>query len=235
MDSSEEEEDSEMEEWRRVERRKRNQLKKKRSKDRKKRKQEEIANRAQRMVGLGPITDDEISKHMAETKNYEVAKVWAIKEHLANNYLYNQEELDKLKIEETKRSNKGDDILYLAARSTSDIRDIYARKAECRADNTTVKNFIPPQFYDRFMSLNKLCAGRRQEDPKLKTRIRFGDKDLKILTKEIGINDPFKLVNLREFAAGVNIPDFNSSDRWKWQEDRPPRRRVKSTIWKTSC
>ena len=113
-------------------------------------------------------------------------------------------------------------------RSKGDIRDIYARKAECKADETTVKNFIPPQYYDRFMALNRLCSGRRQEGPQLKTQVCFGDKDLEILTKIKGSDDPYRVVDLRQFAAGGRIPDFNPNLRWKWQEDRQPRRRVMS-------
>ena len=227
-DSSEEDEEDVTEDWERVERKKRNQLKRRRAALKKQKKKEEIAGKAQRMVGLGPIYDKDISKHIADTKDYNEAKIWAIKEHLAINYKYNQEELDNICIAETKRSSKGDNIIYLAMTSKSDIRDIYARKAECRADSTTVKNFIPPQFYEKFMALNKLCAGRRAEDPLLKTQIRFTEADLEVLVKVKGGEAPYKAVNLKDFAAGGHIPSFDASIKWKWQEDRLPRRRVKS-------
>ena len=110
-ESSEEDEKAEIEEWERIERRKKNQGKRRRARERKQRKREEIANRAQRMVGLGPIRDEEIAKHMEKTNYYETAKVWAIKEHLAVNYRYNQAELDRIKIMETKISSKGDNII----------------------------------------------------------------------------------------------------------------------------
>ena len=227
-ESSEEDENEDLDDWELVERKKKNQRKRRKAAIKKQRKQEEIAEKAQRMVGIGPILDGDISKHMKDTKDYSKAKVWAIKEHLAINYKYNQEELDKISIVETKRSHKGDNIIYLAMLDKGDIRDIYARKAECKADKTTVKNFIPPQFYDKFMALNKLCAGRRSEDSQLKTQIRFNNRDLEVLVKVKGGEDPYKTVDLKKFAAGGHIPSFDNTIKWRWQEDRQPRRRVMS-------
>ena len=226
-ESSEEEEEN-TEEWEKVERRRRNNEKRKRIRERKMRKMEEIAERAKRMVGIGPIRDEEISSQMTGTKNYERAKVRAIKEHLMNNYRYNEEELENLNILETKRSQKGDNIIYMAMEDKEDVRDIYARKAELRVDGTTVKNFIPPQFYGRFMAMNRLCAGRRQEDEQLKTQIRFGVGDLEFFIKRKGEEEPYNKVNLRDFAGGEELPGFEDGIKWRCQQDRPPRRRVGS-------
>ena len=76
---------------------------------------------------------------MKKTGDYEKAKRWAVKQHLAYHYRYNQRELDKLNILETKRMRK-DDIIYIAVDNVRDIGDIYARKAECRSDKTVVKS-----------------------------------------------------------------------------------------------
>ena len=62
----------------------------------------------------------------------------------------------------------------------------------------------------------------------MKTQLRFGDRDLEILTKEKGGEEPFCKVSLRDFLGRDNIPDFDHSVKWKVQVDRPPRRRVAS-------
>ena len=109
------------------------------------------------------------------------------------------------------------------------MRDIYARKAECRSDETVVKCYIPPQFYARFSALNMLCKEKREKDRTLKTQLRFGERDLEVLTKEKGGEEPFRVVNMKEFTKGREIPDFDHTIRWKVQPDRPPRRRVMSS------
>ena len=144
------------------------------------------------------------------------------------NTRYNQAELNNLKILETKRTRK-DDIVYIAVDNPRDIGDIYARKAECRSDNTTVKNYLPPQFFDRFSALNKLCATKRQEDAGLKTQMRFGEGDVEILTKRKGGEEPFRMVDLATFIGDNAIPEFDFNIKWRIQVDRPPRRRVYSS------
>ena len=199
--SSEEEEEG----WDKMERRRRNRDRRKRQKERNRRIQEDVTEKARRMVGLGPITEEDIKEQMTAAKDYRTAKVWEIKKHLADNYEYNQEELNRLNIVETKRSLKGDDIVYLAMTDKADIRDIYACKAECCNDDTTVKMFIPPQYYERFMELNRLCADRRNQEGNLKTQLRFGENDLKVLTKVKGEDAPYHVVSLHEFAEGDQL------------------------------
>ena len=109
-----------------------------------------------------------------------------------------------------------------------DIKDIYARKAECRSDSTIVKSYIPPQFFNRFSALNRICADKRSQDESLKTQIRFGDRDLIVLTKVKGSQDAFEMEDLEDFTAGEELPAIDLKIRWRFHEDRPPRRRVAS-------
>ena len=226
--SDEESSDSGIEEsWNIVDRESRNLARRKRSQDRKYRQKAELALKARRMAGLGPISDHDIEVQMKKTRNYSQAKTWAVKAHLAQHYRYNQQELDALDILETKHTNK-DDIVYIATANEMDIKDIYSRKAECRSDDTTVKIFIPPQFYSRFTALNRICADKRSRDESLKTQIRFGERDLIILTKEKGSQEPYYTEYLDAFTEGEELPDVDMSIKWRFHEDRPPRRRVAS-------
>ena len=113
--------------WDIVNREGRNQDRRRRTKERKERKTQEVAGKARKMVGLGPITDAEIEHHMKTTKDYSKAKNWAVKEHLAKNYMYNQQELDELQILETKRTNR-DDVVYIAVRDERDIKGHIPKK-----------------------------------------------------------------------------------------------------------
>ena len=220
--------DSTDENWTTIDREKRNYDRKRKSQDRKHRKKAELILKAKRMAGIGPITNQDIELQSNRTRNYSQAKSWAVKAHLAQHYHYNQSELDALEILETKRTNR-DDIVYIATANKMDIKDIYSRKAECRSDNTVVKMFIPPQFYSRFSTINRICADRRSRDDSLKTQIRFGEKDFIVLTKEKGSQEPYLVEDLATFADGEEIPDIDLTIKWNFHEDRPPRRRVVSS------
>ena len=225
--SNDESEDRDDDEWKTVGREQRNESRKRRRRERNEKMKLDLTMKARRMAGLGPISSQDVEKQRKKTKDYNVAKVWAVKAHLASQYKYNQEELDALDILETKCNSK-DDIIYIATASERDIKDIYSRKAECRSDDTTVKSFIPPQYWERFSALNRLCAHRRSQDSSLKTQIRFGERDLIVLTKEKGSQEPYSVTDAATFAEGEEIPDIDMAIKWRFQEERPPRRRLTS-------
>ena len=216
------------EEWQTIDREAINRRRRQRTKLRRSKRMTEVAGKARCMAGVGPILDSEINEQLKSTRNYSEAKCWAIKDHLMKYYSYNQRELDDLQILETKRAKK-DDIIYFAVKSEDDIRDIYQRKAECRQDDTTIKMFIPPHYFDRFTTLNRICREKRESNPELKTQIRFGTNDLIILVKQKGSEDPFRIVELRDFTENQDIPPFDMTVKWRIQEDRIPRRRVGSS------
>ena len=223
-DSSEEENESTAN-WSTIDREKKSKEKRKIAKERKSRKAAQVAMKVRRMASLGPISDQEIEQQWKITKDYEVAKVWAVKVHLAEFYDYNQDELDGLNILETKRTNR-DEVIYIAAESEQDIRDIYSRKAEHKVDETVEKSYIPPQYFEWFSMLNKLCSERRAADQNLKTQIRFGENDLNILMKRKGEDEPYRVVDFEYFTKETSVPQFDMTIKWKIQQDRPPRRRV---------
>ena len=60
-------------------------------------------------------------------------------------------------------------------------------------------------------------------------QVRFGHKDLEVLLKTRGSNEPFRLVNLRDFVGTETLPEFDHDLVWRNHKDRPPRRRVTSS------
>ena len=221
--------DSENEtEWTTVERKER-----KREKDRKKNlkrnmRKEETAKKAQSMIGLGPINWEAYEKEMNEEKNYEKAKMNLATEHLRKYYKYDDNEIEQIEIIETKMTVKDEIFIYIVVKDTMDIRDIYRRKAEIRRDDIYLRTYIPPQFFSRFTALNKICRDKRYENPEIKTQVRFGQKDLEILIKNKGSEEPFQKVDLMEFIGKDKIPEFDHKMKWNYTKERPPRRRVTS-------
>ena len=144
-------------------------------------------------------------------------------------YKYNEEELEKISIVETKLNPKGEGTIYIAVEDKSDIKDLFKRKAECKRNEAVLRNFVPPQIFERFVGLNKICATRRKENQGLKMQVRFGSRDLEVLTKYKGSEEPFKTTSLQDFLGDDDIPGYDDTIKWKWNKDRAPRRRVTSS------
>ena len=132
--------------------RRRNKIKLRRARERKEERVANTARKACNMISLGPISSEDITDHMKENRDidYEVAKDMAVKTHLKRYYKYNSEELEVLSIRETMASNKGEGMIHVAVEDHDDIRDMFARKADCKRDDTILRNFVPPQFLHAF-------------------------------------------------------------------------------------
>ena len=123
----------------------------------------------------------------------------------------------------------GNDCIYIAVEDSEDIRDLYIRKADCRRSDVFLRMYVPPQLWDRISTLNKLCSEKRLELKDIKTQLRYGQKDVEILVKEKGSQEPFRLVDMREFLWDADIPSFDHSVKWRRQVERTSRRRVSSS------
>ena len=226
FDSDSDEADTDDSEWSEVDRKKRREEKKK-AQNRKKREIEQMtAMKASSMIGIGPIDSNWVERHKNEKIKFEDSKVLIVKELLARELEYNEEELEELDIRETRLVTKGDGIIYMAMGDQDQIKEIYKRKAELKNDDLTVRSYIPPNYFDRFTHLNRVCKEKREEDSQIKTQIRFGKKDIEIFVKYKNEGAPFKQIKLEEFTDMSKVPGFDHSISWKRYTDKPPRRVV---------
>ena len=221
--TSEESESEDTESWNEVDRKRKNQEKRRLLKRRKKEKEERVATKAAGMAGIGPIDINDATKHMNAGMNFEDAKVAALKDFLRENLGYDETELEELSIVETRFATKGEKILYVAMSKQDHVKELHVRRAESRNDSIRVRNYIPPNFFDRFMALNRICTERRAEDPWLKTQLRFGRADVEIFTKRKGGEAGYRLANLNDFIGQQQLPPFDHNIRWKKFIDHPPR------------
>ena len=220
--SSEEGENTDEEIWEGVERKKRNRMKRERQKKRKNKIEANTSEKASKMIGLGPITQESIDFFEKQGHNFEKAKHEAAKEYLSFFLKFSEQEIEKLNIVGTQLVPK-DDILYLALESTQGIKDIYSRIARCKNPDVSTRNFVPPQWYERYMFISKKCAELRNENHDMKTQIRFGKSDIEILTKHKGQDEPFKLARLETICGGETIPKFDHKLTWRRKNDNPRR------------
>ena len=212
--------------WSQIERKKRNKLKKKKSEKNKKEKQTMNATKASHILGLSPIYTDSVNSYTESTKTYEEAKINAVKEYLNEKLKFNDEELEDMKLKETMISAKGDHTIYVAFQDIEHIKEIHRRMAECGNEDLSSRNYIPPGFFDRYMTINKKCQEYRKDNPSYKTQIRFGAMDVEVYLKERGSAEPYRKVNMEDLMGTDELPAFDHTRKWQMRLDRPPRRKV---------
>ena len=139
---------------------------------------------------------------------------------------YNEQELEELTIEETKLNQGGDNVIYLALSDQEQVKEIFKRKAELKNDRIIVRHYIPPNLFDRFSFLNKVCKDERAKDTNLKTQIRYGKKDIEIYMKYRGDDTPYRLADISDFVDPGKVPPFDHRLKWRRIQDKPPRRKL---------
>ena len=190
----------------------------------------ECAMKAEHMAGIGPIYMTDVITRMDGVTNFEKAKALELKAFLARYLGYEEEELRELTLEETKFATSGDDLLYVAMVDKEQIKELHIRRAESQNENITVRNYIPPNFHERFVYINKMCTEQRRLDKALKTQLRFGHGDIEVFMKYKGEDAGYRLVKLSEFTDITAVPEFNHKIRWKRYVDRPPRRKIRYSL-----
>ena len=120
-----------------------------------------------------------------------------------------------------------DDIVYVAFSSVTDVRNIYGRAAICKHPDVTTQNFVPPQFFEKYMYLSKKCAeARKASGNTLKTQIRFNHDDIEVLTKIKNSNESYKIINLEEICDMDELPNFDPNIKWRKKFSKTQRDRL---------
>ena len=176
------------------------------------------------MIGLGPFDREDLEESCEKEKNFEKVKLNMVKKHLKQINKYNSEEIENMKIKETKITVKEDIFIYIAMEEIEEVRDLYRRKAEIKRDNVMLRNYVPPQLYSRFAALNSICKQKRLENSNLKTQVRFGTQDLEVMVKLKGSNEPFEKQDHNDFVGEASLPEFDEKIKWRKYQDRKPRR-----------
>ena len=222
--SSEEEEKAGEKEWEAVDRKEKNRKRKEKRRERDIRMRSETASKASKIVGIGPITKDTIKHFERINENLEKAKLAAVEEYLQHYLNYSNREIKELSIKDTKHAK--DEIVYVVFEDQGDIRELYGRMAQSKNDELVTRNFVPPQFFNRYMHISAKCKELRDTDPAIKTQMRFGKHDVEVLTKSRGSRDPYKLAPLHDICKGENIPDFDVNIKWHHKKDRLQRQDI---------
>ena len=212
--------------WDTVTCRRQNKEKKKKRKAAKDRLEEITFEKTNHILGVGPISDEKLTGFHKANKNYSEAKIEPVKDFLKERLRFDDDKLSEMNISNTVVSAKCDGVVYAAFEDKGDIHEIRVRTAECREDDIILRNYIPPQIYERYMFVNRICQKMRDKDDSLRTQVRFGVHDVEVMIKTKGSRDPYRIKPLDELTDLRDIPKFDHSKVWSTRVDRPPRRKV---------
>ena len=196
--------------------------------------QTKVATKAKHMIGLGPIRRASVSYFFEITSDFEEAKKMAIDEFLCEYLQLNEDERKFFIIVETAIAKNDEDLIYVTFQDFDSVKEIRSRIAEIQNEEINTRNFIPPQFWERYKFLNKYCAEERNKDSNLKTLIRFNDNDIEVLFKNRKKDEQYFNIPLKEIEDEVGkMPKFDHSVQWVRRQDRPPKnppKKVKEVV-----
>ena len=104
--------------------------------------------------------------------------------------------------------------------------EIHFRKAASRDDDIVMRDYIPPQLHARYMAIAGKASECRASDKKLKTQLRWGEKDIKILSKKKVSDEPLRKIDLNEFMKDTELPDYDSNVKWKARPENKYKRNL---------
>ena len=145
-------------------RQERNVEKKRRQKMNKERKIEKAARVGRCTLGLGPIKTQSIDYFHTITGDYDEAKKMAGIEYLTEYLQFDHADLAEIEITDTKISQKNDDILYVVFANQDIVKNVRRRVADCQNSAIKTRDYIPPQFFDRYTALAKYASEIRAND-----------------------------------------------------------------------
>ena len=215
--------ESDNEEWTLMERTKKNKEKMKHRQKIKDTKVVDTLKKANHIIGLGNISKKNIDHFTKEGKTFSEAKIEAVKEFLKYVLGFTEKDINEMRIAETQIA-ANDDLVYVAFEEVEDIKDIRRRVIDCSDTETKIRDFIPPQIYERVKYLNKICADMRTSNNLLKTQIRLGAKDVEVFFKEKGSEEPYRKVALQDIVDTKLLPKFDHQIKWTRRNERMPRR-----------
>ena len=181
----------------------RNRERRKRNRLNRKERERESAKKASRIIGLGPIMKQSIDHYEKQTGDREAGRRKAVREYMEYFLKFEEKNINEMEIMETQCSGKNDNVVYVAFKDIEPIKMIHARMAQ---EILQARNYIPPQYFKKYMFLSRGCNEYRKENIRVKTQMRFTERGIEILMKEKGSEDPYRSVRYEEIVDTRDIP-----------------------------
>ena len=123
---------------------------------------------------------------MVITGDYQEGMRMAAEEYLTNVLEFTEAELLDVNITDMQMSANGDDTMYLALDDLKTGKEIRIRIAEREDPRIYARDFIPPNFFDRYVALSWFCKEIRDNDRRIKTPNEVWETRCRSLDKNKG-------------------------------------------------
>ena len=100
--------------------------------------------------------------------------------------------------------------MYITFKEEEPTTLLFKRASEIRNNEIRITNYIAPQFYERYSSLQMKCKEERKQNKQLRTKVMLGEKDLVLKTKLVG-EAGYKVQPIDCLGP---LPDFDHSIVW---------------------
>ena len=113
---------------------------------------EQMANKMQHMIGLGPIAGESVRHFKKAGNESSTARKLAVEEYLHYYLDFSEGELKDLRHSRDKTRKRRTNISLLS-RKRNTLKEIHFRMAESANVDLVSRDFIPPQYHSRYMAV----------------------------------------------------------------------------------
>merc|ERR1711895_397502 len=146
---------------------------------------EEIMYRSKHIVGIYPITPQDIVRNKGDT-NIKTLVNTAI-EFLQDELGFRLEQIAEMQINKVAKTKKSDGkTLYITFQNHTHAAQIFKWVAALKNNNLKISKYVPPHLYDRYHTLQSQCKTACEMDDQLRTKIIYGTSDLILQEKKAG-------------------------------------------------
>ena len=178
---------------------------------------EEIMYRSKHIVGIYPITPQDIERNKGDT-NIKTLVNTAI-EFLQHELGFRLEQIAEMQINKVTKTKKTDGkTLYITFQNHTHAAQIFKRVATLKNNNLKISNYVAPHFYNRYHTLQAQCKTARDNDDQLRTKIIYGTNDLILQEKKVG-EQRYSTVDINKYGE---LPPINLSLIWPTHELEVP-------------
>ena len=174
---------------------------------------EEIMNRSKHIIGIFPITTEDIERNRSETMAQTLINTAS--EFLQYEMGFRQDQIEEMDITKVTKTKKTEGkTLYITLPQYTWVAQIFKCTATIKNPNLKISNYVAPHFYNRYNTLQAHCKTAREMDDTLRTKIIYGHSDIILQEKKVG-ELKYTTVDINKYGE---LPPMDTTLFWPTQE-----------------
>ena len=146
---------------------------------------EEIMSRSKHIVGIFPITPEDIQRNKFDD-DMEKTLINTAEEFLQYEMGLRKDQIEDININKVTKTKKTDGkTLYITLPNYTSVTQIFKGTAALKNPNIKISNYVAPHFFNRYNTLHAHCKTAREMDDQLRTKIIYGSTDIILQEKKM--------------------------------------------------